>query len=289
MPKPVIITADSASDLPLGLRAELGIHFLPLHVRVEDKTGRDCVDIFPEEIWEAFRARGSLPKTAAPSIAEYQEFFESFTNTGADVVHIALGSMFSSCHRVACLAAEEIGAGKVHIVDSMNFCTGSGMLCVQGARLRDAGLGAAEIAGRLRDLRGKVRAIYLLDGIDFLSKSGRCPSIVAMCAALFNIHPSVTIDGATGGIVVGKKYRGKSAGAAESWLRDSIRKFRETCDPALCFFMHTPEMPPEQYEPMNRIAAQALGDAGRLIMDTVGCMVISHVGGNCYALVGMEK
>jgi hypothetical protein len=53
--------------------------------------------------------------------------------------------------------------------------------------------------------------------------------------------------------------------------------------------MHTPEMPLEQYEPMNRIAAKELQSVGRLIMDTVGCTVVSHVGGNCYALVGMEK
>jgi len=292
MPKPVVITADSSADLPPGLRAECGIHFLPLHIRVEDKAGLDCVDIFPQEIWDAFRARGALPKTAAPSLAEYQEFFAGFTQAGADVVHISLCNQFSSCHSVACLAAQEMNAGaqgEVHVVDSMNFCTGSGMLCMQGAKLRDEGLGAAEIARRLCALREKVRAVYFLDGITFLSKSGRCPSIVAMCATLFNIHPAVTIEGATGAIVVGKKYRGKSAAAAESWLRDSIRKFLDTCDPSLCFFMHTPEMPPEQYEPMNRIAAKELQGVGRLIMDTVGCTVVSHVGGNCYALVGMEK
>jgi len=292
MPKPVIITADSSADLPPEICAEFGIHFMPIYVSVEGKTGRDCIDIFPMEIWDAFRARGSLPKTAAPSMAEYQEFFESFTKTGADVVHISLNNTFSSCFHVAALAAEEVnaaGKGTVFVVDSRNFCTSQGMLCVQAALLRGQGLAAGNIAERICALRGKVRGFYYLDGITFLSKSGRAPAIVALGAALFNLHPAVSMDGNTGETVIGKKYRGKSAAAAENWLRDTIRKFLDTCDPSLCFFMHTPEMPPEQFEPMNRIAEKELAGVERLIMDTVGCVIVSHVGGNCYALIGMEK
>ena len=292
MPKPVIITADSSADLPPELRAECGIHFIPLHITVEDKTGLDCIDIFPGEIWEAFRARGSLPKTAAPSIAEFQAFFSGFTQTGADVVHVTLNGKFSSCYQFAFLAAESVnaqGEGQVYVVDSQNLSTGTGMLCMQGVRLRGEGMEGKAIAERLHALREKVQANCYLDGITFLAKSGRAPAIVALGAALFSLHPALRMGGTGGEIVIGKKYRGKSAPAAENWLHDTIRKFHETCDPSLCFFMHTPEMPPEQYEPMYRIAEKELAGVGRLIMVKVGCVVVSHLGGNCYALVGMEK
>ena len=292
MPKPVIITADSSADLPLDIRAESGIHFIPLHITVEDKAGLDCIDIFPEELWEAFRVRGSLPKTAAPSIAEFQAFFSGFTKTGADVVHISINAKFSSCYQFSFLAAEEVnaaGEGRVYVIDSQNLSIGTGMLCMQGARLRDEGVEARAIAEQLHALREKVQANCFLDGITFLAKSGRAPAIVAMGAALFNLHPALRMGGSGGEIIIGKKYRGKSAAAAESWLRDTIRHLLETCDPSLCFFMHTPEMPPEQYEPMYRIVKKELAGVGRLIMGKVGCMVVSHLGGNCYALVGIEK
>ena len=292
MPKPVIITADSTADLPPDIRAEFDIHFIPLHITVEGRTGLDCIEIFPEEIWEAFQARGSLPKTAAPSIAEFQAFFSGFTKTGADVVHITINAKFSACHQFAFLAAEEVnaaGEGQVYVVDSQNLSIGTGMLCMQGARLRDEGMEGGDIAERLHVLRDKVQAHCFLDGITFLAKSGRAPAVVAMGAALFNLHPALRMGGSSGEIVIGKKYRGKSATAAENWLHDTIRHLLETCDPSLCFFMHTPEMPPEQYEPMYRIVKKELAGAGRLIIGKVGCMVVSHLGGNCYALVGMEK
>jgi fatty acid-binding protein DegV len=112
---------------------------------------------------------------------------------------------------------------------------------------------------------------------------------VALGASLFNLHPAVSINGGTGDITVGKKYRGKSVAAAERWLQDSLGKFRAECDPALAFFVHTPDMPPVQYEPMQRIAVAGLSQMNRIVLGPIGCVIVSHVGGNCYALVGMKK
>ena len=289
MTKQVIITTDSSADLPPAIREEFGIHILPVIVQVEGKSGRDCIDIFPEEIFAAFKERGALPKTAALPPAEYQDFFESFTRQGASVVHVSLNAKFSSLHQNACIAAAQ-AEGEVHVVDSRNFCTGQGMLCVQGAMLCDQGLPAAEIAAQLEQLRAKVWALYYLgDGLDFLAKSGRCPAILAVGASLLNLHPSILMDGATGTPIIGKKYRGKGSAPAEAWLRDAARRFTETCDPALCFFMRTPEILPAVYQPMNDLAAQLFQGAGRVVMDPVGCSVIAHVGGGCFAVVGMMK
>lgn len=288
MQKPVMITSDSSADLQPNIRKEFGLHVFPFFIQLEGKSGRDCVDIFPEEIYEAFRLRGSLPKTAAPSTEEMKLFFEQFTKEGYDVVHITLNHKFSSAYQVACIAAQE-AQGDVYVVDSQNFCVGQGMLCVQGARLRDQGLPAAEIAALLTQQREKVQALYYLDGLDFVSKSGRCPAVVSAGAALLNLHPAVTINGATGDLVIGKKHRGKSVQASQAWLRDSARKFLENCDPSLCFFVRTPEIPPEVYEPMNQLAAELLPGVGRLVTDDVGCVIVSHVGGNCFGLIGMGK
>lgn len=284
MAKPVVITTDSSGDLPEYIRKEFEIHYRPIYIRVEEKEGLDGIDVFPREIYEAFRLRGALPKTAAPSPEEYKDFFEQFTAQGAAVVHVSLNAGFSSCYQFADMAAQEM-EGEVYVVDSKNFCTGQGILALRGALLRREGLEAREIARQLTIERSKVRAMYYLHGLEFLSQSGRCPKLVAMGATLLNLHPGVSMK--EGEIVVGKKYRGKKA--PEAWLRDVCGRFMEECDMSLAFFMHTPEMPPEQYEPMERLAAELLPGVGRMVMDGVGCAIVSHVGGDCYALVGMEK
>jgi len=292
MTKQVIITSDSAADLPQQMRGEIGLRTLPLHIISEGRSGLDRIDIFPGELYEAFLARKAIPKTAAPSPEEYRTFFEGFTREGAAVVHISLCHKHSSCCQNAMLAARE-AEGEVHVVDSLSFCISQGMLCFQASLLRAKGLAAAEIAGELARLRGKVWGWYYLDALDFISKSGRFPAVVAVGAGLLGLHPAAYADGNTGEMVIGKKYRGKNAQAAEAWLRDMARRFLEECDPALCIFAHTPDVPASTTEPLWELAKELLQPhVGRLELGgegCVGCTMISHVGGGCFALIGMAK
>jgi len=284
----IVITADSSADLPIRIREELGIHHMRIPITLEGKTGLDCVDIFPMDIYEAFKTRGAIPKTAAPSPTEYKEFFEGFTSQGAVVVHLSISSKLSSCHNFACMGAEE-AQGEVIVVDTRNFCIGQGLLCVIAARLRDKGLPAAEIAAQTEAARAKIKSSYYLHGLDFLSKSGRCPSVVAAGATLLNLHPSISVDAEKGEVVIGKKYRGKNA--PENWLRDNAAKLLDSCDPALLIYGHTPEIAAEQAGPMDALAKELFSGFEQLIVisDELGCTVISHVGGGCYGMAGIEK
>jgi len=292
MAKQIIITSDSTADLPPRLRGEIGLQRIPLHIILEGRTCLDGVDIFPEDIFEAFRARKSVPKTSAPSPDAFRMFFERFTAGGSAVVHISLNHKYSSCCQNAVLGARA-AAGEVHVVDCLNFCISQGLLCLQAHRLREEGRTAAEIAGELTRLREKVWGVYYLDALDFISKSGRLPGIVALGANLLNLHPAVQFDGATGGQTIGKKYRGKSAQAAEGWLRDTARRFLEACDPGWCLLAHTPDIPPALCQSMYGLAKELLlPHVGHLEIggaDCVGCTTISHVGGGCFGLVGMER
>ena len=165
MTKQVVITADSTADLPPRLREEIGLHILPMHILLEGKTYLDGADITPGMIFEAFRARKSVPKTAAPSPEACREFFEGFTGQGASVVHVTINHKYSACSQNAVLGARE-AAGEVHVVDSLNFCVSQGLLCLHAHRMREKGMAAAEIAGELTRLREKVWGVYYLDALE---------------------------------------------------------------------------------------------------------------------------
>ncbi|MDR1928048.1 MAG: DegV family protein [Oscillospiraceae bacterium] len=287
MNKPVIITADSSADLPPSLREECDIRFFPLYISLEGKFYKDCVDIFPDDIYAAYKERQVFPKTAAPSIGEYQSFFSGFTEQGCAVVHLSLSHTISSCAHVSQLAAEELE--DVHVVDSNSFCTGSGMVVMQACRLRDEGYSAAEIAQRLLELRKKVRAYFILDTLDFIKQGGRCSALQAFGATLLGLRPTVTVKSETGELVIGKKYRNKRPIAYEAFLRDCIANLRGIIDTSLVFFMHTPDMPPQEYEPLNALVRELLPEVRRLVVDTIGCTIVSHCGENCLAFVAFEK
>ena len=62
-----------------------------MHITLDDKSYNDSIDIFPDEIYARFYKDSTLPRTAAVSIGEYEDFSspilmtaaKSFTSTSA--------------------------------------------------------------------------------------------------------------------------------------------------------------------------------------------------------------
>ena len=116
------ILSDSTCDLSQELLTANDIAIVPLTVIKNDEEFKDAVTITPDVIFEHVAAGGSLCSTSANSVGEYQEWFEKYAGDYDGVIHINIGSGFSSCYQNACLAAEDFP--NVRVVDSMNLSTG---------------------------------------------------------------------------------------------------------------------------------------------------------------------
>ena len=69
------ITSDSTCDLS-HLVEERNIGIIPLKVNLDMNEYFDGVDIVPQDIFKFVAETGILPKTSAPSVFDYQEFFK---------------------------------------------------------------------------------------------------------------------------------------------------------------------------------------------------------------------
>ena len=67
------LSADSTCDLG-KYGGERNIRIMPLCVILGGETYHDGVDITPQDIFNHVEKTGQLPKTAAPSIVDYEEF-----------------------------------------------------------------------------------------------------------------------------------------------------------------------------------------------------------------------
>ena len=135
----VVITADISCDLNKPLEERYGVTVIPMHIVIGGKSYEDWVNITPEELYERFYETKELPHTTAVSVGEYIEFFRPFVDDGCDIVHISLGSKLSVTHQSSKLAAAEF-PGRVFSVDSHSLSSGSGLLVIKAAEMRDAGL-----------------------------------------------------------------------------------------------------------------------------------------------------
>lgn len=78
----IVITSDSTCDLGEKLISERGIGIQPLTVILGSDSYKDGIDIVPEDIFRYFEKTGELPKTAAPSVSDYENFFRGICRRG---------------------------------------------------------------------------------------------------------------------------------------------------------------------------------------------------------------
>ena len=204
MSKPVMITADSTCDLSEELLSRYNVKILPLTILLGEDSFLDGAHYTPADMYSRYREDGTLPKTAAPSLQQINEFFAPILAQGYEIVHLDISSELSStCNNARIVSSELEG---VYVVDSRMLSTGVGLLVIEGAECRDKGMSAAEIAEHLTALTEKVDTSFVLDTLEFMWKGGRCSGVAALGANLLKLKPALEMkDGKLG---VYKKYRG---------------------------------------------------------------------------------
>ena len=228
------ITSDSTCDLN-HLIAERNIGIMPLQVNLGENAFRDGVDITPEKIFAFVAETGTLPKTAAPSIGEYEEFFTKELEGYDALIHINISTKSSGSHNFAKNAAEGFN-GKVFVVASKALSTGQGLLVMKACDLRDEGKSAEEIVAVLEELRERINTSFVPDNLDYLHKGGRVSGMVKTVAGMFKIHPQILME--DGQLIPGKKYKGKMSVLIKQYI-DDLKEMYPDYDKSRCFVTHS--------------------------------------------------
>lgn len=234
--KKIILSADSTCDLGPELREKHNVSFFRFHITIGDKDHIDGIDIDTDMMYDLYRKTGTLPKTAASSIADFHTYFSNFIDQGCEVIHISLSSQISASHQCAKAAAEELEG--VYVIDSKNLSTGSGILVLAAAEMIEQGLPAAEIAAKLEGMVLNIRSSFVLDTLEFMKAGGRCSTLVASGAALLGIKPSIEVNSRTGILGQSKKYRGKLESVLMQYAKDQLTKYKNY-DRKNCFVTHS--------------------------------------------------
>lgn len=282
MSKPVIITVDSTADLSVELIARYGIKIVPLTITLGDDVFLDGQGFTPLDMYERFRKDGTLPKTSAPGVQEFLDFFTPFVNDGYEVVHLDISAELSNSFNAARLAAQELEG--VYPVDSRMLSTGLGLLTIEGAECRDRGMGAREIAVHLQELIGKVSTSFVLDTLDFMRKGGRCSGVAAMAANLLQLKPALEMkDGKLG---VYKKYRGSIEHVYKQYITERLKAKRVR--PGHVFLTESGEIDPAVIEELTQLIYEFSG-CKEVHHTLAGCTVSTHCGPKTLGVLFIEE
>ena len=274
MPRPVCITYDSTCDLTPHLLERFHIRTVPLTIQSGERVFPDDGQYTSADLYADYRSNGTLPKTAAVSPEEFRAFFAPILDEGYDIVHIDISSELSCTCQNAVMAAQELAErGQVHVVDSRQLSTGGGLLALQGAKLRDSGLAAADIAAELRRLAPHSDTSFVLDTLEYMWKGGRCSGVTALGANMLKLKPSLEIR--DGKLVVCKKYRGAMEKVYRQYVTERLADKAVVEDWA--FITHSGEVAEDTLRELTALV-QELAPFKEVFVTQAGCTVSSHCG-----------
>lgn len=276
------ISADSTCDLSPELIRENNIAITPLYINMGGKSYRDGVDITPAEIFAHVAAGNPLCSTSAVPIGEYRTFFKEQLKDADAIIHVNIGSGFSSTHQNAVAAAE--GMDNVYVIDSRNLSTGHGHVVMEACRLAKAGTDIQTIVQKLNELAPRVDTSFLLDRLDYMVKGGRCSSVVALGANLLNLKPCIEV--VDNKMIVGKKYRGNYTKCMDKYVRERLTSSDDIIYDDI-FITHTPVS--DEILTTVKKAIKDCGDFKNIYETHAGCTISCHCGEGCLGILYVHK
>ncbi len=265
------ITSDSTCDLN-HLIKERDIGIMHLQVNLGDKAYKDGLDIVPQDIFDFVAKTKVLPKTSAPSIGEYEDFFQKELEGYDELIHFNISSLASSSHNFAVEAAKSFN-GKVRVIDSKGLSSGQGLLVLKGADLRDEGKTGEEIENAVNEIRERINTSFVPDALDYLHKGGRCSGMTMLAANLLKIHPKIVM--VDGKLQQGGRYKGTMDRCITKYVEE-LRAMYPNVDKSRCFVTHSSA--DQSLVDVAKAKVAELFDFDEVIETVAGSIITSHCG-----------
>ena len=212
------IVVDSTVDLSKDLYEKYDMAIIPLNVSFGEKTFKDGVDITRDQLYEDVKKFKSLPSTSAPGPQVFEEEFKKWLDQGYEVIYMGIGSTLSTALQSANIAKNNLGSDKVHLVDTKNLSSASGLLAMKAAKLAEEGKEADESRNILEKDVPNVVAQFSVETLDYLHKGGRCSGTAKVIGHIFHVHPHLLVK--DGKLIVYKKPRGTMKTAIDGQIQE---------------------------------------------------------------------
>ena len=265
------IVVDSTADFPEAPQRFPNWRVVPLYVRFGDETYRDYVELGPEEFYARLRTATELPRTSQPTP---QDFLAAYEELGAyeRIYSLHIASRLSGTFGSAQLAAEELGGGRVRMVDTETASAAITMLGLAIQRRLEAGTTDDELDKLIDRYKAEHGLLFTVDTLEFLARGGRIGRARAMAGQLLNIKPILTIT--EGEVVPVKRVRGNRK-AMEEFVHEFTGA--TTDSPALKVGIAHADAP-ERAEALRKMVRAERPQAEIEVVTVLGPVVGTHAG-----------
>jgi DegV family protein with EDD domain len=186
----VAVVTDSTAYLPAELLEGYGIHVVPLYVVLPGRSGREGLDVSPEDVARALAVRGQTVSTSRPTPGDFLAAYRHALDGGADkIVSVHLSGELSGTSDAARLAAAQVGEHIVTVVDSRSAAMGCGFPVLAAARSAAAGADGPEVAETARRTAAETSTFFVVDTLEYLRRGGRIGAAAAVLGSALAVKP----------------------------------------------------------------------------------------------------
>ena len=189
----VALVTDSTSYLPRDLIAGTGIEIVPVQVIVSGRAMDETSDgASTQMVAEALKAWQPVT-TSRPTPERFRQAFEKAAVEGATAVVCAtLSARMSATYESAWLAAREVGI-EVRVVDSRTVAMGLGFAVLAGERASREAASVDEVEAIGRRRGEAATALFYVNTLEYLRRSGRIGSARAMVGQALKVKPILAV------------------------------------------------------------------------------------------------
>lgn len=201
----VAVVTDSTAYLPAGLAERGGIRVVPIHVTVDGIASLDGVDLGATDLVAALGRRAAV-RTAGPTPGELAGAYRDVLAAGIDaVVSVHLSRALSSTWEAARLAAEQVDADRIRVVDSRSAGMGLGFAALAASAAAAEGADPTAVYEAAEGVADRTRTFFSVDTLEHLRRGGRISSATALLGTALAVKPLLHV--ADGRIVPLEKVR----------------------------------------------------------------------------------
>ncbi len=217
--RPIILMAETGSDINAAMAAEYGIEIVPMHVSFDGKTYDDGA--FPvEDIVDYYKRTGKVPTTSGSTPEDFQLAFDRVhaAHPEAHILYLAYSAVTTCSYQSAVIAAE--GRDYVTLIDTTHVSVGQGAIVITLAEqmAQHPEWTLAQVVEAAHALIDRAAMCFMPDNLAFLRAGGRVSNVAALGARILSLHPVIEII--DGRLMATKKYRGKMQKVVADMISD---------------------------------------------------------------------
>ncbi len=192
MQRSIGIVTDTTCSIPKELIDRFGIVEVPINIQFGRHSYREGEDMTPDEFYEQLE-KGDMPTTSQPAPGDFIAAYQRLADKVQSIISIHVTGRSSGTVQAARLASETMPHKEITVVDSGFTSMALGFMVLEAARHAMAGHSKEEVLAAIEGTRERIIPFMAVPTLEFLRKSGRVGTGMAVLGSLLAIKPILSM------------------------------------------------------------------------------------------------